>query len=240
METVLRYRQYGCDELRRFFGDTAFYSRSSHFRANCPGRPDALRTSYETESGNDVKGGRIRVILQLEHCGRITSRNQGMIMRGAKFPPSAYNYRVREGQPTSILVNEVQKALHGILDGLPIVMYATAHARQVFNYGEFMSSAVNKKRHSDITALIQSGRIKVLSTIPLTHYGLIEKNGLDQFHVMQLIEGFWVAWIDGDDLIPVFLDELIAYRFMKDRLMLYEGFKRKTYDELFGESRVTR
>ncbi len=195
MDTVLQYRQYGCDELQRFFGDSVFYSRSSHFRANCPGRPDVLRTSYENESGSHGKGGRIRAILELKNCGnsRITSRNQGMKIRSAKPHTSAYNYRVREGQPTSIVVTEVQKALHSILDGLPIVMYATAHARQVFNYGEFMLSAVDKKRYSDIAALIQSGRIKVLSTIPLTHYGLIEKNGLDKFHVMQLIEGFWVC-----------------------------------------------
>lgn len=241
MDTVLRYRQYGCDELQRFFGNTVFYSRSAHFRANCPGRPDVLRTSYETESGSNGKCGRIRVILELENCGNATttSRNQGMKMRSAKSHPSTYQYRIREGQPAAVVVTEVQKILDNILDGLPIVMYATAQARQVLNYGEFMSSSVDKKRYSDIATLVKSGRIKALSTIPLTHYGLIENSGLDKLHVMQLIEGPWVAWIDGDDLIPVFPDELQTYRFMRDRLSLYEGFKRKTYEELFGERRVT-
>lgn len=240
MDTVLRYRQYGCDELQRLFDDTVFYSRSSRFRANCPGRPDVLRTSYETDSGSHGKGGRIRVILQLENCGNSTMTywNQGMIMRSVKSHSSAYQYRVRERQTTSIVVTEVQKILDNILDGLPIVMYATAHARQVFNYGEFMSSSVDKKRYSDIAKLVQSGRIKVLSTISLTHYGLIENSGLDKSHVMQLIDGLWVAWVDGDDLVPVFPDELQTYRFMKNRLVLYEGFNRKTYEELLGE-RVT-
>lgn len=234
VDTVLRYRQYRCGELQRFFGNAVYYSRSAHFRANCPGRPDALKTAYENESCSSAKGGLIRVILELDKCraSRATARNQGHRLQINNPPPSGYKLRVREGQPTVDIIHEVQAIMDGILAGLPIAMYATALARQVRNYTAFMSSPGVKKHYTDIAELIEKRRIKSLSTIPLTHYGLIENGGSDNLHVVQLLEGDWVAWLDGDDLIPAFPDELLTYRFMKDRLSMYEGFKRTAYDEL--------
>lgn len=239
VDTVLRYRHYGCGELQRFFGDTVFYSRSSRFRANCPGRPDVLRTSYESESDSHAKGGLISVVLEIDKCGDFTaaSRNQRLKLWRRNLHPSGYQLRVGEGQPAAGVVAEVQAIMDGILSGLPLEMYATAHARQVRNYLEFMSSPAVKMRYSDIASLADNKLLKSLSTVPLIHYGLVEKGGMDKFHVMQLLEGDWVAWIDGDDLMPVFPNEMRTYRFMKERLSLYEGFRRSAYDELFGANR---
>ncbi len=242
VETVLRYRHYGCGELQRFFGDTVFYSRSSHFRANCPGRPDVIRTAYQNEYCGSERGGLIRITLELDKCrnSTATAKHQGLRLHINKPQPAAYKLRVREGRPTADIILEARKIMDSILANLPIVMYATALARQVRNYADFMSSSHEKKHYRDIAALIEQRRIKSLSSIPLTHYGLVENGGTDMLHVVQLLEGDWVAWIDGDDLIPAFPDELQAYRFMKDRLSLYEGFKRTAYNELkppfFGSS----
>lgn len=234
VDTVLRYRQYRCGELQRFFGNAVYFSRSSHFRARCPGRPDVIKTAYENEACGTAKGGLIRVILELDKCraSRATTRNQGQRLQINNPPPSGYKLRVREGQPTVKIIHEVQAIIDGILAGLPIAMYATALARQVRNYTEYMLSPGVKKQYTDIAELIEKRHIKSLSTIPLTHYGLIGNGSNDNLHVAQLSEGEWVAWIDGDELIPAFPDELLTYRFMKDRLSLYDGFKPSVYDEL--------
>ncbi len=239
VDTVLRYRHYGCGELQRFFGDTVFYSRSSRFRANCPGRPDVLRTFYETEADSHAKGGLIRIILEIDKCGDFTaaSRNQRLKLWRRNLHPSGYRLRIGEGQPTADVVAEVQAIMAGILSGLPLEMYATAHARQVRNYLEFMSAAAVKMRYSDMARLVENKAYQSLSAVPLTHYGLVEKGGMDKFNVMQLLEDGWVAWVDGDDLMPVLPDEMRTYRFMKERLSLYDGFRRSAYDELFGANR---
>jgi hypothetical protein len=138
--------------------------------------------------------------------------------------------RALEGQRTIDVLTKVQLSIGKILANLPLSLYDTAHAKQVRNYMEFMSSAAYSISYDDILSDFAACGQEFISKVAVNSFGLAEAACLN---ICQLLDGRWPIWIEGDELIPAFQDEKEAYRFMKGRLSLYEGFSCDAYDDYF-------
>lgn len=212
MEAVIRYRHYRWDELHGFLDNKAFYSRSSRFRGNCPGRPDVLRTEYEIKPGVPGKTGSIRVMLDLNEA-RIISRGS---QRGQ--PPAGYEMRIKDNMQTVYVLAKVLEFMDKIVTDLPLLLYATAHARQVRDYTAFMLSDTPRLLYDELAELVRDRRAREAHV------------SAGPYHIVQLPEGEWASWIEGDELIPVFSDEWQVLRFITQRVMPYE-----TVGAVFGK-----
>lgn len=236
MVSVIRYRHYRHDEAGRFFGNRLFYSRSSHFRGNCPGLPDTIQVAVESVADSPCIR-HITVTISLNQTGRTGELTQTMGFRKATggLYQKTVQLKVIEGCRTIDILAKLHPALDKIVGELPIMLYATAHAKQVREYTDFMQSDIPKLRQWELADFENLAQRAVKHDI--TRFGLIDNHGISDFCVMRLPKGNWVTWIEGDELIPVLPDELQAYRFMKDRLMPYEGFRREAYEE-FAATRL--
>lgn len=232
MEYIIRYRHYRHEEAVRLWGNWIFYSRSSRFRGNCPGQPDTVRVVLENTK--DLATPKIlSVVIELNQTGRTIDLTNGQGYRKTAdglYKKMAAQVRIRENCRTIDVLGRLLAAMDKVVNELPILLYATTHAKQVYDYIHFMQSAIPKIHKWELADFF--------NLVPCKHdiayFGLVNDYGVDSFYTARLPNGNWAAWIDGDELIPTFQEELQAYHFMKKRLMLYDGFSCIDFEVLTG------
>lgn len=226
---VIKYKQYRFDELgKTFFDSPVFFSRSSNFRAGCPGRPDMVKALLENErsAGSTVYSVVIKAELQ-NHVDYVSESltELGYTLCYDRFPVWMKTFRVscKQNSGSLMLLKNTLAVMDGLVKELPMCLYATTQTRRLRAYVDFLTtremiipfSAIchgNKK-----TATPKWGRSAAQSRYVRQGFGRME----DAYRIAELPNREWCAWIDGDEYIPLFPDERLAVRFLENRHLLF-------------------
>lgn len=229
---IIKYKQYPHDELQdTFFHDPVFFSRSSVFRAGCPGRADVVLAFLEEET---IRSRRIySVVIRAELQNQVEYVNSSLLRQGYNYNEcegSVWTKTVRilnkEGSDSLNILRDTLTALDDLVDRLPLYLYESIQVKRLRDYVNFVTAWESKTR------LTFRGWIKVEREAPKrdrrrASHSQYLRRGFgrldDLYYIAKLSNRQWCAWIDGDEYIPVFTGERFAVRFLEERHELNIG-----------------
>lgn len=229
---VLKYRQYRIDELREaFFQRSVFFSRSSNLRAGCPGKADIVQ-AFLTEE--DVRGRtKYSVVVEAHLQSQVDYISESLAELGYTWIEGQFfwskSVRV-EGKPgsdsLSLLIDSL-KALDDLVSELPMCIYETRQTKRLRNYVLFMTAWKNKMRFSAIVDYRSPKRDQLPKGVRKAAQSPYIRRRFDtmadSYRIAELPDKHWCAWVDGDEAIPVFPNEILAVRFLENRHVVYSA-----------------
>lgn len=143
---VIKYKQYRFEELgKTFFENPVFFSRSSNFRAGCPGRPDTVKALLEDGStaGSTVYSVVIKAELQ-NHVDYVSENltRLGYSLCDDRFPAWIKTVRVscKQNLGSLMLLKNTLAVMDRLVSELPMCLYASAQTRRLRAYVDFLSA----------------------------------------------------------------------------------------------------
>lgn len=135
-----KQKRYKIAELQAaFFDGSVFFSRSSAFRAGCPGRADVIRAFLETDNleGQCCYSVIIRAELQ-NHVDYVSESliRLGYALNREEWPTWIKTVRI-PGKPSAgslRLLKEALEAMDDMVGALPMFMYESTQTKRLRNY----------------------------------------------------------------------------------------------------------
>ncbi len=228
---VIKYRQYRFEELREaFFQSPVFFSRSSNFRAGCPGRADVVQAFLVEETVDGLTAYSAMIIADLQNQMDYVNeslRRQGYDWNSGECPTWTKKIKIsaeRASGPLGLQRN-ILTALDDLVNRLPMCLYESRQTKRLRDYVNFMTAWKSKMRYSAIVdyrnpkreSLPKCARKAAQSGYLRRGFGSMA----DAYCIAELPDKHWCAWVDGDEAIPVFPSEKLAVQFLENRHVLH-------------------
>ncbi len=227
---IIKYKRYRIEELRNvFFQSSVFFSRSSNFRAGCPGKADLVKAFLEEEEaeGQTQYSVIVRAELQkhMDYVGECLAGLGYALVDGQSVWTKSVRVLFKPGADALGVLKDTLKALDDVSNELPMCLYETCETKRLRNYISFMSAWKSRMRFSAIVDYRGAKRDKLPSGIKKAAQSSYLRRGFgamaDYYCLAELPDKHWCAWFEGDEAIPVFPNEKLAVHFLEDRHIVY-------------------
>lgn len=221
---VIQYKEYPFEELREtFFANAIFYSRSSGFRAGCPGRADVVRVFLEEEAAAGTRSYNVLVRAEMQdHVDYLCSslkRLDYVLSKERQVWAKTVRVTGKQKFGSLQLLKNTLKAVDELVGELPVCLYEASPVKRLRAYVSFFTVGETSVSFESIyhgrgkITAPEGARSAVQSPYIRQGFGKLG----DIYRIAELPSRQWCAWVAGDEYIPVFPDERLAVRFLEER-----------------------
>lgn len=233
---VINYRCYTAEVmLNTFCNQTIMFSRGRHFKSCSGGRPDTITVSFTPLPDKN----RITLIARTTIYGN--DENLLDIMKNNGFTQETLTgglyYWWRDSKvmaSSNDMGNLLYKLLRLVIEAegeCPFLLYASPVVALLKDYRQVVYDGTQDRRSwRDVRRSILKTKMYSLSHIMGCNELENRENHIpNKAYVAQLLDWYWIAWVDGDEIIPIYFSQREAEKHLIERVKYNMSYFRHSF-----------